>query len=76
MAAAKLKAIFERVAFKQEGGLIQRNEVEYVVHLVTKWIEVSANYKITDTALLTRVCDTLFQKRELVSIDEVVAASI
>lgn len=54
-----------------EPNQIQRSEVEYIFHLVCQWVEVTTMYKITDTLVIKKIGNKLYNERETVSLMEV-----
>ena len=73
--SAKVRKIIEKVSFQVEPGKVQRTEVEYVFQLICRWVEVTTCYKIAYCALFTRVCDNLYEGKEMVAVEEVVSAA-
>ena len=67
----KIYRILQLICFEMEPNQIQRSEVEYIFHLICQWVEVTTMYKITDTLVIKKICNNLYNDSETVSLREV-----
>ena len=70
----KVKKLIDVICFKISPKEIQLQEVQYLFHLMYKWIEATTMLKIKTSQLQTKVEDQCFKSDDVSKIDDIVKA--
>jgi len=67
----KLNQLLDAICYQVAPNEIQESELHYIFHLVYQYVQVSANFKITDFQTETLICQKCFpDQQSLCSITE------